>query len=378
MRVTLSFVEIYNEKIRDLLASGGSGAGALRVREHPTVGPYAEGASRFVVNGNADKALKLLAAGVARRSTANNGWHAQSSRSHAVVTLEISQGLDMLGTASSIAPHRRPAGLGGRGAPAAADPLSHRFDDVETDRHYVRLRCIDLAGSEKDPASFTLPQQQQLQLQQQASAAMAAEARSIRRSLSTLGHVLRALCRGEPTKSLPYRDSTLTWLLRDALSGRNHTTVLVTVSPASVHHEESVNTLRYAERLCSAPPAARALSAASQQPPAAASGRTRRTDSDPPPSAHARPYGHPAAAPSAQEFEYGLGGRPGSAAARSLLQRAVADPQQRLARMGVHSPPSYLHPPTNPSQHAHAHAHVHAQAQAQARQRVIGASEYRI
>jgi hypothetical protein len=72
----------------------------------------------------------------------------------------------------------------------------------------------------------------------------------IRRSLSTLGFIIKALGRGETVKSLPYRDSVLTWLLRDALSGKNHTTMLATLSPSHTCHDESLNTLKYAERLC--------------------------------------------------------------------------------------------------------------------------------
>ncbi|KAJ1421880.1 kinesin motor domain-containing protein, partial [Ochromonadaceae sp. CCMP2298] len=70
----------------------------------------------------------------------------------------------------------------------------------------------------------------------------------IRRSLATLGFIIKALAKGV-SRPLPYRDSTLTFLLRDALSGRSHTTMLATVSPAHGCHEETLSTLRYAERL---------------------------------------------------------------------------------------------------------------------------------
>ena len=175
---------------------------------------------------------------------------------------------------------------------------------MENNRHYVRLQMIDLAGSEKEIQSMTKVKRSEDELEMlvtsslsaysngsnqnqassslgnssaQATAVSLAEMKNIRRSLSTLGYIIRELSRGGggtggsgggavsgpgltevsgvtfsklSTQSLPYRDSMLTWLLKDALSGRHHTTMLATLSPAHLCHEESLHTLRYAERLC--------------------------------------------------------------------------------------------------------------------------------
>ena len=191
VRVTLSFIEIHNDKIRDLLSStsdvascdgggGGGGGGVLRIREHPVVGPYVEGVSRYVINGNVDKALSLISTGLSRRSSSGgNGSfsgggigvygsskHGLSSRSHAVVTLEISSPITTKSPCSSQLPHhRRSHSTGGQGlakkhhfgSPPTASLLSPtasflqgktthgldlptKFEDIEGDRKYVRLQ----------------------------------------------------------------------------------------------------------------------------------------------------------------------------------------------------------------------------------------------
>ena len=246
VRVTLSFVEIYNEKIRDLLTPSdippqptsstqpthpAHPAHPLRVREHPVIGPYIEGVSKYTVNGDLDRALRLLSSGLSRRTMSPSAWNAHSSRSHAVVTVEISQGTDKIHTTKSIALK------GNLGSPthsfthSTAPPSDQpRYDDIDSDRHYVRLQVVDLAGSEKDPMHPSTVRRAEDELEMLVSsslsytpapaAATVTEMRTIRRSLSTLGYIIRELSKGEAAKSLPYRDSLLTWLLKDALSGR--------------------------------------------------------------------------------------------------------------------------------------------------------------
>lgn len=75
------------------------------------------------------------------------------------------------------------------------------------------------------------------------------EMKMIRKSLSTLGFILKEQSRGMPSKGLPYRDSVLTWLLKESLSGKSHTTMIATLSPAGSCYEETLRTLKYAQRL---------------------------------------------------------------------------------------------------------------------------------
>ncbi|KAJ1436887.1 P-loop containing nucleoside triphosphate hydrolase protein, partial [Ochromonadaceae sp. CCMP2298] len=200
--VFLSFLEIYNEEIHDLL---GESAAPLRPREHSTFGPYVEGLTK-VEAGSVEEVLSLVARGQRARATAQTAWNSASSRSHAVVTLELT--------------------------PSHIDP-SLLF--------LVRLQMVDLAGSEREPEEWGLEVRGEEREKN--------ELKQIRRSLATLGFIIKALASGAVMRSLPYRDSTLTLLLRDALSGRNHTTMLATASPVVGCYEETMATLKYAERL---------------------------------------------------------------------------------------------------------------------------------
>jgi Kinesin motor domain len=198
IKITFSFLEIYNEKIRDLLVSeeesfmglksptesfsGAPGlslqSSSLKVREHPVFGPYVEGLTRPVVTSTED-ALRLLAVGLSRRSTTQTTWNAHSSRSHAVVTLEISQPSKYIekknanGTMDTkshlLSPtvsftHSTKNG-GGTMSPdgvSNSDVLTqsltsfpaHTSTGKDADgenRHFVRVQLVDLAGSERDP-----------------------------------------------------------------------------------------------------------------------------------------------------------------------------------------------------------------------------------
>lgn len=204
--VEVSFFEIYNERVRCLLrpTAGGFDDSALRVREHPTFGPFVEGLAKFVVT-NKEECLKLLDDGTKVRSTASTAMNAVSSRSHAVFTITLTQ------TKSS---------------------------DTLVINTTSKLNLVDLAGSER--ASRTLATGKRL-----------AEGSTINKSLTCLGKVISALAEStDNTKNrhIPYRDSTLTWILKDNLGGNSKTVMLATVSPAAIQLEETLSTLRYAER----------------------------------------------------------------------------------------------------------------------------------
>lgn len=203
--VEVSFFEIYNEKVRCLLCPTSEGFdSSLRVREHPTFGPFIEGLSKFVVTSK-DECLRLLNDGNTVRSTASTAMNAVSSRSHAVFTITLTQSKTS--------------------GPVTTSTIS-------------KLNLVDLAGSER--ASRTLATGKRL-----------AEGSTINKSLSCLGKVISTLAEAADQakqRHIPYRDSTLTWILKDNLGGNSKTVMLATVSPAAIQLEETLSTLRYAER----------------------------------------------------------------------------------------------------------------------------------
>lgn len=242
-RFTISFLEIYNERIHDLLRVEEENV-QLRVREHPSIGTYVENLTKVEIRSD-EEVMSLLAEGLSRRSTSANSRNLLSSRSHALVTLEITP-LDDADT--SYTP------LNG------VVPISPLAKDVEVPtKKYeaVRLQLIDLAGSEKDvardgsespkPISRSNSSQKSFRFEDKGDKN---ELRLIRKSLSTLGYIIKALSKDGSTKGLPFRDSLLTWLLKDAITnGKCHTTMVSTVSPSHLCYDETLATLKYAQRL---------------------------------------------------------------------------------------------------------------------------------
>ncbi|ANB13043.1 tubulin-dependent ATPase KIP3 [Sugiyamaella lignohabitans] len=213
--VRLSYFEIYNECVRDLLATqkkGGSGganvnnkSAKLKVRESPTDGPYIEDLSEYVVKSS-DQVLEYMALGNKCRSTAATKMNDQSSRSHAVFTLTVKQ--------------------------------VHFHSDTDTTEEKVsQIRLVDLAGSER--ANSTGAMGERLR-----------EGSNINKSLTTLGRVIAALSVPSSLTNarpiVPYRDSVLTWILKESLGGNSKTAMVACVSPTD--YEETLSTLRYADQ----------------------------------------------------------------------------------------------------------------------------------
>uniref|UniRef100_A0A5K3EWL2 Kinesin-like protein n=1 Tax=Mesocestoides corti TaxID=53468 RepID=A0A5K3EWL2_MESCO len=205
--VEVSYMEIYCERVRDLL--NPCGKGRLRVREHPTYGPYVEDLSRCAVQ-SFDEVNQLINAGNMSRTVASTNMNETSSRSHAVLTLLVTQ----------------------------------REVDVHTQliaEKVSKISLVDLAGSERADATG-------------ATGMRLKEGANINRSLTTLGKVIACLAELATSKKkrkndfIPYRDSVLTWLLRENLGGNSRTMMLATISPADVNYEETLSTLRYADR----------------------------------------------------------------------------------------------------------------------------------
>eukprot|EP00041_Stephanoeca_diplocostata_P033306 m.1097984 g.1097984 ORF g.1097984 m.1097984 type:complete len:1156 (-) comp24311_c0_seq31:2505-5972(-) len=200
-RVEVSYMEIYNERVRDLLST--SDKYALKVREHQVMGPYVEGLRRLAVADYAS--IKgLMDAGNQRRTTATTAMNQTSSRSHAVFTLH----------------------------------LTTLHTDQAHSEKASRISLVDLAGSER-------------QAKTQATGSRLKEGASINSSLSALGQVFKALVDREKSAKgkdffVPYRSSALTWLLKDSLGGNSKTIMVAAISPAADNHDETLSTLRYA------------------------------------------------------------------------------------------------------------------------------------
>uniref|UniRef100_A0AAR2IZK1 Kinesin family member 13Bb n=1 Tax=Pygocentrus nattereri TaxID=42514 RepID=A0AAR2IZK1_PYGNA len=204
--VEVSYMEIYNEKVRDLLDPKGSRQ-ALRVREHKVLGPYVDGLSRLAVASYKD-IESLMSEGNKSRTVAATNMNEESSRSHAVFNIILTHTLKDLQSGTS------------------GEKVS-------------KLSLVDLAGSER--AAKTGAAGERLK-----------EGSNINKSLTTLGLVISALAdQGagkNKSKFVPYRDSVLTWLLKDSLGGNSRTAMVATVSPAADNYDETLSTLRYADR----------------------------------------------------------------------------------------------------------------------------------
>jgi hypothetical protein len=315
-KITLSFLEIYQEKIRDCLSPINNSA-ELRVREHPALGPYVENLTRVEVESVQD-VLELLYRGYEERSTASTSRNRHSSRSHAIATLELSpaDAQDPFAVTSSA---------------RKTNSTSSIPQPIHIQKHtHIRCQMVDLAGSEKDYESEGggtgtggTPTRRRAQHSGDSSNEKL-ELKMIRRSLSTLGYIIKALGQGHSPKGLPFRDSVLTWLLKDALSGHSRTTMLATISPSHTSYDETLQTLKYAERLCQIIPSAK--------PGMESTGRVSINDTIDPELSYAL-------AGEFTKLKHELGGNtPGSLAAKHLHQHTVSDPQQRLARLDPYRP----------------------------------------
>jgi kinesin family protein 15 len=200
--VRVSFLEIYNEQIRDLLDDAGA---PLNLREDIKRGVYAEGL-RCEQVGSPAEALERLRVGTRNRTVGETTMNRESSRSHSVFTIEVET--------------RTAAGTDGV---------------VKVRRG--RLHLVDLAGSERQKST-------------NATGSRLKEASSINKSLSALGNVIMSLADISAGKSrhVPFRDSRLTFLLKDSLGGNAKTTVIANISPASVNFGETLSTLQFAQR----------------------------------------------------------------------------------------------------------------------------------
>lgn len=225
--VEVSYMEIYCERVRDLL--NPKNKGNLRVREHPALGPYVEDLSKLAVTNYQD-IHDLIDEGNKARTVAATNMNETSSRSHAVFTIFFTQ-----------------------------TRQDHMTDLVA--EKVSKISLVDLAGSERADSTG-------------AKGTRLKEGANINKSLTTLGKVISALAevvsrkfphehancalitfphslksaaRGKKSKKaefIPYRDSVLTWLLRENLGGNSKTAMIAAISPADINYDETLSTLR--------------------------------------------------------------------------------------------------------------------------------------
>ncbi|XP_022531185.2 kinesin-like protein KIF1A isoform X16 [Astyanax mexicanus] len=210
--VEVSYMEIYCERVRDLL--NPKNKGNLRVREHPLLGPYVEDLSKLAVTSYND-IQDLMDSGNKARTVAATNMNETSSRSHAVFNIIFTQ--------------RR-----------------HDSETDNTSEKVSKISLVDLAGSERADSTG-------------AKGTRLKEGANINKSLTTLGKVISALAEVDSGANknkkkkkvesfIPYRDSVLTWLLRENLGGNSRTAMVAALSPADINYDETLSTLRYADR----------------------------------------------------------------------------------------------------------------------------------
>ena len=214
--VRVSYFEVYNEHVRDLLAppshTTDKHPNYLKIRESPTEGPYIKDLTDLSVKNYAEL-LRYMRIGDSNRTIASTKMNDTSSRSHAVFTIMLKQ-------------------------------IHHDLSTDATTERLARIRLVDLAGSERAKAT-------------EATGARLREGSNINKSLTTLGRVIAALAdprharahNGGKTRSkdvVPYRDSILTWLLKDSLGGNSKTAMIACISPSD--YDETLSTLRYADQ----------------------------------------------------------------------------------------------------------------------------------
>ncbi|XP_072330909.1 kinesin-like protein KIF1A isoform X30 [Scyliorhinus torazame] len=209
--VEVSYMEIYCERVRDLL--NPKTKGNLRVREHPILGPYVEDLSKLAVTSFNDIS-DLMDSGNKARTVAATNMNETSSRSHAVFNIIFTQ-------------------------------KAHDSTPETSSEKVSKISLVDLAGSERADSTG-------------AKGTRLKEGANINKSLTTLGKVISALAdvdsgsnknkKKKKTDFIPYRDSVLTWLLRENLGGNSRTAMVAALSAADINYDETLSTLRYADR----------------------------------------------------------------------------------------------------------------------------------
>ena len=199
-KIEMSYLEIYSEEVRDLLSKENT---ELKIRQHPKYGIYIEGLTQCLVESY-QSINSLLSSGNKERIVACTQLNSRSSRSHAILTIYFTQVIT---------------------------------DEFSTREIVSKINLVDLAGSEKTNSSGVV-------------GINFKEAVNINQSLTTLGIVIGKLASNSAKTNnmdhVPFRDSVLTWILKESLGGNSKTYMIANISPSSMNYNESLGTLRYA------------------------------------------------------------------------------------------------------------------------------------
>ena len=200
--IRCSYLEIYNEEVKDLLGNQKTQA-KCELKEDPQKGVFVKGLTDVVVETE-DQLMAMLDKGLSVRTTASTQMNAESSRSHSIFSVVVEM---------------------------STKDLASGKDMIRAGK----LNLVDLAGSERQKKTG-------------ATGNLLKEGAKINLSLSALGNVISALSEGSKGKHIPYRDSKLTRLLQDSLGGNTKTLMVAAISPADYNFDETMSTLRYANR----------------------------------------------------------------------------------------------------------------------------------
>ncbi|XP_039139627.1 kinesin-like protein KIN-7L [Dioscorea cayenensis subsp. rotundata] len=203
--IRVSYMEIYNEEINDLLVLGNQ---KLPIHESLERGVYVAGLREEIVN-NTDQVLELIKLGETNRHFGETNMNARSSRSHTIFRMVIESSVKNTTSSGDVS-------------------------DTDAIRVSV-LNLVDLAGSERIAKTG-------------AGGVRLKEGKHINKSLMVLGNVINKLSEGKQRAHIPYRDSKLTRILQPALGGNAKTSIICTVAPEEVHVEETKGTLQFASR----------------------------------------------------------------------------------------------------------------------------------
>ncbi len=324
--ITLSVYELYNDKIKDIMNfifskknNTASSTKLCHIREHPVTGPYVEGLEKVHVT-SIEELLLLLEAVRQCRTCVQTPWDSKPNYSTCVIVLELTPNLPQSNTNNSkFTSISYSKAKNGNSSSSSVSSTANQNDNV-------RAIFVDLPGSEKISAQVlnnsasnnstvntksSTPKKMISTSSDNATTTNNLIIKDIRQSLSTLGMTLNFLCKGGDdanNNNISYRDSTLTWILKDALNMKNFVHIIGTLSPSSACYDESLHTLKYLERL--QPSGDHTVSSPAKQ-----------TTSD-----------------QFNAINHKLGAdKTGTPNARSLLRTIVSDPQQRIAKIKTNS-----------------------------------------